>query len=416
MDLTKVLNSNHSDFFKSSDPLVLFYGSAGSGKSYSAADKLLLQPLIHQAPVRMTVLRRALPSLKKTCLPTMQGRAKAMRIPFEVNQNEMTGRLPYGGEVIFLSCNTEYEVEKLKSLTDIDIAWIEEGTEVPESAFDQLRLRLRGGQLDWKQTIVTFNPVSRNHWLYRRFVEAGESARIFRTTYRDNPWLDQAYIDYLQSLKDTNPFLYKVYTEGEWGDVSGTIFTNWDIVDEIPEGEVIYGIDWGWTHPSAVVKCTIKERDVYLEEVIHQSQLTNDDLKGKMQAAGIKGLCYYDTAEPARAEALTRSGFTMLPADKSSVYHSIIYMQGLNLHIHAASENLIKEFGAYAWKKDRDGNETETPVTVFDDGIKAATYALFTHRHRHRRPKKPVEHPNGLPFTPPKPLRQRSAGIDPMSL
>jgi len=339
-----------------------------------------------------------------------------MNIPFEMNQNDMIARLPYGGEVLFLSCNTEHEVEKLKSLTDIDIAWIEEGTEVPESAFDQLRLRLRGGQLDWKQCIVTFNPVSRNHWLYRRFVEANEPARILRTTYKDNPWIGQDYIDYLESLKETNPLLYQVYAQGQWGDVAGTIFQNFDIVDEIPEGNVIYGIDWGWTHPTAVVKCTIKENDAYLEEVIHESHITNDDLIQKMKAAGIKGLCYYDTAEPARAEALSRAGFSMIPANKSSVYASIIYMQGLNIHIHSASENLIKEFGAYAWVKDKDGIETETPVSVFDDGIKAATYALFTHRYRHRPPKKPVEHPNGLPFTPPRPLKQRSAGIDPMSL
>jgi phage terminase large subunit len=49
--------------------------------------------------------------------------------------------------------------------------WIEEATELEEEDFQQLTLRLRGLTDSYKQITLTFNPVTKDHWIYTKFFE-----------------------------------------------------------------------------------------------------------------------------------------------------------------------------------------------------------------------------------------------------
>lgn len=95
---------------------------------------------------------------------------------------------------------------------------------MPEADFNQLAIRLRGGRRD-KQVILTFNPVSVNHWLKRRFFDVPRADTVtLRTTYRDNRFLPKEDGEVLESFRETDPYYYTVYCLGEWGVTGNSIF------------------------------------------------------------------------------------------------------------------------------------------------------------------------------------------------
>lgn len=57
------------------------------------------------------------------------------------------------------------DVEKLKSITGITGTWGEEATEIDEDDFKQIDLRMRGNTANYKQHILTYNPINDEHWI-----------------------------------------------------------------------------------------------------------------------------------------------------------------------------------------------------------------------------------------------------------
>jgi len=384
-NITSLLNVNHSRLFQSTDRTCLIYGGAGAGKSYSVADKLLLQPLIHQKPVKMVVVRKSLPSLRNTCLEIIKARCNTLKIPFTENKNDHLIHLPYDSKILYLSVNHIAELEKVKSLTDVDIAWIEEANELPEAVYDQLQLRLRGGVLDWKQCILSFNPVSRITWLHKRFFEnIDPDAKIIHTTYKDNPFLDAGYVKVLEKLKEQNPNLYNVYCLGLFGSLEGTVYTNYQVIDELPQGikETIIGIDFGFNAPTAVVKIHYFDDPniIAVEEILYKSGLTNTELITELNGLNIKDyVLFCDSAEPDRIQELRQAGFRCREADKA-VKPGIQHLQTKKILVTSESVNVTKEIESYSWQMDKAGNYLDIPVKFNDHSMDAIRYGVFTNK------------------------------------
>ena len=55
--------------------------------------------------------------------------------------------------------------DRIKSLTDVTDMWIEEPTEIRKEEFEMIKLRLRGAPLNnnYRQLLLTFNPIDQNH-------------------------------------------------------------------------------------------------------------------------------------------------------------------------------------------------------------------------------------------------------------
>lgn len=45
-----------------------------------------------------------------------------------------------------------------------------------------------------------------------------------KTTYRDNPFLDEAYVRTLEGYRESDPYYYQVYCLGEWGVLGRSVF------------------------------------------------------------------------------------------------------------------------------------------------------------------------------------------------
>jgi len=382
-NLNEILNPKHKEFFKSAQEEVVFYGGANAGKSYSACDKLILSPFIQAIPLKILIVRKTLPSLKKTCLTLLQERLNKIGIPYSLNKTDLVMTLCDGTIIYFISIDDASAIEKIKSLTDIDIIWIEEANEITEAAYNQLTLRLRGGTSKYKQIILTLNPISISSWVYRRFFISDNTAHKIRVNIDHNPWARPEEYLRLEQYKSISDKIYNVYRLGEWGSLEGNVYTNWDIVDSIPDkvNEVIYGLDFGFNAPTALVKIYLCDEVPYFEELIYESGLTNTELITRIKSLGIgNDIIYCDSQEPARIQELRQNGFDARESIKD-VLPGIGYVKTLSPKILHSSTNIIKEYHIYSWDKNKD-SLIDKPVKFMDHSLDAIRYALYSHKSK----------------------------------
>jgi phage terminase large subunit len=145
------------------------------------------------------------------------------------------------------------------------------------------------------------------------------------------------------------------------------------------EGETVYGLDFGFNVPTALVKVTFKENAAYAKEILYETRLTTADLIERLTNLGIDKYdeIYCDAAEPKTIEELSRHGFNTKPANKD-VTEGIRTVKGTPLFIQQDSVNLLKELKNYRWKTDRNGNKLDAPVKFNDHITDALRYAIFS--------------------------------------
>jgi phage terminase large subunit len=392
-----LLNPHHEAIHRSVSRELLVYGGANSGKTYSIADKLLLQPLWQPGvPLRCAVVRRTLPSLRRSAYYVLEKRAADLGFPFKPNRNDWTARV-FSMTFLFLSMNNEEDFQKLKSITDLDYIWINELPELREADYNELLLRLRGGKGKYDQIIADFNPIGKTTWVYKRFWEtrAHDAEKLRYTIYQNHPAYladpkTKAYIDSIKRTKDQNPNYYKIYFLGEWGELEGVIF-NWDVtpLPDVAFDETFYGGDFGFTtDPSTMVRIYRKGDEYWFQEVFYEWGLTNQDIAARARSAGVgrHDDTYWDSAEPKSIEELKRAGLNAKPCRKGadSIRSGIDFLLTKKCHIVEGSEWISKEARSYVRKKDKDGNLLNAPIEHNNHAMSAIRYGMTTHLHRKR--------------------------------
>ena len=227
---SKYTNTAFIPIYRNDARYLVIYGGAGSGKSYEIA-KLVLSKLLAFQHVNYLIVRQTAKSNRHTTFNQIKQTINRNGIShlFEINKTALTiTNKKYGNQILFGGLD---DVEKLKSttfengiLTDI---WIEEASETSYDDFLQLDLRLRGLYPNVNfQIIISFNPISKKHWIYERFFDRKDNrAFILKTTYLDNNWIDEETIKTIEYMKFHNPLYYNVYGLGEWGELTeGLIF------------------------------------------------------------------------------------------------------------------------------------------------------------------------------------------------
>lgn len=227
-------------FFDEHRYLVL-KGGGGSGKSIFAGRKVI-ERCACESGHRILVCRKVARTLRESCFQQLVGQCSDMDIPVKVNRSDMAIAFPNGSAILFAGLD---DVEKLKSIYNLTGIWIEEASELLESDFNQLDIRLRGQTAHYKQIILSFNPVSINHWLKKRFFDQhDERVRISETTYKDNRFLDDDAIRVLEAYKDTDEYYYTVYCLGQWGTTGRSVFNAAEVQRRINDN--IRPVKRGW--------------------------------------------------------------------------------------------------------------------------------------------------------------------------
>jgi phage terminase large subunit len=356
-------------------------GGAGSGKSVFAAQKLLFRIITEQGH-RFLGCRKYAASLRRSAVQLILDSAEAFGITkyMDFVKTDFSIKFPlFRSEILFTGLD---DTEKLKSITGITGAWVEEASEADPGDLKELNRRIRGVTPGYKQIMLTTNPVASAVWIKRGFIDTGR-ATVLKTTYRDNRFLDQEYIDEL--LTETDPYHRAVYTEGDFAELKGLVFPNvvfrrFKCV-EADFREVLTGMDFGFNDPTAVIKCAVRDGELYILDEFYQRGLTNRDLIGAMRGVlDPRRTVVADSAEPDRIAEFNRDGFRVVGARKGrdSIKTGLDFLRrfkAINIDQHI-TPNIAREISEYRYAESKDGIVQELPVGKNDHTLDALRYAV----------------------------------------
>ncbi len=181
-------NETFLPLFDDTSRYLVLKGGGGSGKSIFRLKDF--GTAVYEGNHRFLVCRKVGRSLRHSCFQQLLGELREYYpdLKYKANQTEMRITFPESqSEILFSGLD---DVEKLKSIYNITGIWIEEASELLESDFNQLDIRLRGETAHYKQIILSFNPINVLHWLKTRFFDrCPENATIHESTYKDNRFL-----------------------------------------------------------------------------------------------------------------------------------------------------------------------------------------------------------------------------------
>ena len=297
----------------------------------------------------------------------------------QINNSELVMRWR-DNEMYFTSID---DPDKLKSIERINYVWSEESTELTKFDYMQLNLRCRGeNQNGINQLYFSFNPSDESSFLKPLTETPPSNMAVLHTTYHDNRFLTPEYIEQLENLINEDETYYKIYALGEWATPEGIIYSKWSICKEWPESfdDTYYGLDFGFNNPSSLIELSTLDNEVYVNEKLYKSGLTNTDLIAKIQRMNLEDYIIADCAEPQRIKELNSNLPVAVVAcrkGKDSIRRGIDLLKRFKLHIHPDSTNLLKEIRSYKWKTDKNGVilVPEQPVKFNDHAMDAMRYA-----------------------------------------
>jgi phage terminase large subunit len=347
-------------------------GSTRSSKTYSEiqlAAWVSLNPKIYGIK-EFSVVSPSLPHLKKGARKDFLDIANEWNFFNEddFNRTDNIYTFPGGSYIEFFGAEDAGKVRG----PGRDILIVNEANLIPEETYIQLALRTR------EVIFLDYNPADEYNYVYKITDKPGN--KKIHSTYLNNKGnLSKAQIEEIESLKDADENLWKVYGLGLRGTSSETIYTHWKQANMPGKGEVWYGQDFGYNVQSALIKVELYEGAIYADEVLYETKLTTTDLIEQYKILGIDRHkeIFCDAAEPKTIEELRRAGFNAKPADKD-VTEGIRKVKAMPLYITPKSVNLIKELRSYKWRTDKDGKVLDEPVKFMDHASDALRYAVFT--------------------------------------
>lgn len=261
-----------------------------------------------------------------------------------------------------------------------DILYINEANYIEYETFNQLAIRTND------YIYLDYNPTNR-FWAHTEILTMEDSEEL-KLTYKDNEALSFEIIKDLENKRikgETNEYWRnwcRVYLDGEIGQIEGSIFNNWNLIDNIPEEAILigYGMDFGYTNdPTTLIAVYKYNNNIIIDEIIFSKGLSNSEIAKKMKEYNVTDEVYADSSEPKTIDELKSYGFRVKPTKKGkdSIVFGISLMQEKNILITKYSKNLIDEFTNYSWKKNRDGSADNVPEDRYNHGIDAVRYLFL---------------------------------------
>jgi len=367
--VTTVLDKNEREYRKKTR-IVINEGGTGSSKTYSLA-QLFAAILFSERGIVISVVRKTLPALRATAMRDFFNILKKWGVYREENHNKSENIYIYKGSMIeFFGIDQPLKVRSRRR----KYLWLNEANEFHLEDYRQLAMRTDG------QIFLDYNPSYFNHWIYDE-IQTRKDCVIIRSTYKDNPFLQEGIIKEIESYRNKDKNYWRIYGLGLRGIAETLIYNHWQLCDGLPENpdEVIYGLDFGYNNPSALVEIAIKDKKYYWRERLYESFLTNTQLIEKLIKLGIikTSYIYADSSEPARIEEISLAGFNILPANKD-VNDGIDFIKSHDFYITKDSLNALKETKSYSWKI-KNEKPIDEPLKVNDHLMDAGRYACYTY-------------------------------------
>lgn len=352
---------------------VVNIGGSRSSKTYSICQKYILKLLKEKGKV-LTITRKTTPALKTSVMMDFFEILINWGLYNPTNHNKSDLTYTLNGNLIQF---TGLDNPQKKRGSKRDYLWMNEANEFYLEDYRQLVLRTS------EEITIDFNPSDEFHWIYDEVLTRQGEVTEIHSTYKDNPFLSKSLIDEIENYKNIDENYWRIYGLGLRGVSNATIYYNWQYADNLPENydREVFGIDWGFNHPTVVTQCREKDGEYYVNEFFYESKKTSSEFISIMEQLIPKNaVIVADTEDPNRINEMYYAGWQYIkPAIKGagSVKRGIEKIKSNPLYITKNSTNLIKEIRSYKWKIDRDGRVSDTePVKINDDGMDSMRYAL----------------------------------------
>lgn len=355
--------------FNNSKRYIVNSGGTRSGKTYAILTLLHIIASKREG-LLISVVSETFPHLRKGAIRDFQDMVQKSGgwMPNDWNKTESTYSYPTGSKIEFFSVDSPSKVHGPQR----DILFINEGQNISYDIIRHLLVRTSG------TVFIDFNPTHR-FWAHE--LEQDPDAVWIHSTYKDNPYLSAEQVKEIERNR-VNEMWWRVYGEGQIGQVEGLVFKHFDLVDQLPETRYTYGMDFGYTNdPTAIVRCCIVDQNLYLQELVYRTGLRNAEISASMKQAGVQpsDSVYCDSSDPKTIDELYLLNWNVLPAVKGpdSVNYGLQLMQGYKLAVTKDSLNLIKELRNYTYEQDKEGKFINKPIDLYNHAIDAARYAVM---------------------------------------
>lgn len=265
-----------------------------------------------------------------------------------------------------------------------NILFINECNNISYETYTQLAIRTS------ELIYLDYNPVA-EFWVNEEIIPKHEH-NFDIITYKDNELLAPEIVKEIESRKGNKNF-WQVFGLGLVGDAEGRIYSDWQIIDEIPHTARLerYGLDFGYSFdPTAIVAIHYHDGGYILDEITFQKGLTNKQIADVLNNVP-KALVVADSAEPKSIDELKLYGVNVIGAQKGpgSVSQGIQNVRKERISMTKRSVNLIKAYRNYMWKTDKDGVILNVPDHAFSDAMDAVRYGMESMRPSIVQPHKP---------------------------
>lgn len=244
-------------------------------------------------------------------------------------------------------------------------------------------------QLDSRaeQSIIDYNPSAR-FWSHEKII-GQPGTELIISDHRHNPFLTEAKHKEIEGYTGE---LFKVYSRGLTGNVTGVIFPNWEMIDDddFPkESETAepftFSIDFGYTvDPTCIIKQVLIGDTLYVKELSYAPGLSPLEIMLIMRANG-----YVDGVNPFFCEwdkdmirDLRHHGASYaMPATKGpgSIKAGIALLNRWKVKYTCSSQNLHRERSVYVYEVDKVTQlPTNMPIDRHNHCFDAIRYGAYT--------------------------------------
>lgn len=353
-------------------------GSTSSGKTYGIIP-ILWDRCLSEPRIKVTVGAESFPALKDGAIDIfknfMQDEHRWQDNKWNGTHNVYTAH--NGSRMQFKSFDS---VGKAKAAGKRDILFLNEANHIPYDIADALIIRSNEVWMDFNADM--------EFWAHTEILPQKDS-EFLKLTYLDNEAIPTQVLNNLMQRKakadaeEKSGVLgywwnwWQVYGLGEIGRLQESVYSRWEVLDEKPERftQFIYGLDFGFQHPTALCRVWWWEDELYIEEAIYMSGLTSGQLIERMKVIGIEDnvMIMADHARPEMIQDLSNAGYYVVNADKS-VEKGINFINEMRVLVHKDSVNVIRENKLYK-RKMINGQITEAVDKKNDDAMDAIRYA-----------------------------------------
>lgn len=438
MKITKKISPAFDDFVFNWDyETYLGIGGYGSGKSYHTAFKIILKLLAERR--KALVVRQVYDTIQESCYDLFCEILDEMGLltssPYEYRKNKnlvlalkspLRFNFHNGSKIIFKGLD---KPEKVKSINNVSIIWLEECSEINFQAYEELLGRLRTPYLSM-HFILTCNPVGKENWVYRHFFrylnEDGDEEVILdenklyekkcivkngvyyhHSLPTDNPWLPWQYLKRLDGLQRFDPYLYMVARWGRFGATGTRVLPQIMVADnpstfrkaieELGPANQYFGFDFGFEESyNAVMSMAVdtKKGYLYIFDEIYINHVTDDKmanleemqmLKAKLLAMNVVGynkMIIADNEDPKAISYYRQQGYPIRACRNkfhgSRLSNTRKIKRFRKIIISPKCKNAIRELKDLTYKKDSKGNVIYDEFNIDPHTFSAIWYALDT--------------------------------------